>query len=61
MIEPLKYRILRKLKQLFCFNHDWHIWINKKNRTCLKCDKTEKISTAQTLTSQRTCSERNDE
>nr|DAG08689.1 MAG TPA: protein of unknown function DUF1660 [Caudoviricetes sp.] len=42
MNEPLKYRILRKLKQLFCFNHDWHVWVNKKNRTCLKCDKTEK-------------------
>ncbi|OJH47566.1 DUF1660 family phage protein [Lactococcus lactis] len=42
MIEPLKYRILRKLKQLFCFNHDWYIWVNKKDRTCLKCDKTEK-------------------
>ena len=42
MIEPLRYRILRKLKQLFCFNHDWHVWVNKKNRTCLKCDKTEK-------------------
>ena len=42
MNEPLKYRILRKLKQLFCFKHDWHVWVNKKNRTCLKCDKTEK-------------------
>ncbi|QGJ84948.1 hypothetical protein [Lactococcus phage P1048] len=42
MNEPLKYRILRKLKQLFCFNHDWYVWVNKKDRTCLKCDKTEK-------------------
>ncbi|MDV4193128.1 DUF1660 family phage protein [Lactococcus lactis subsp. lactis] len=42
MIEPLKYRILRKLKQLFCFNHDWYVWVNKKDRTCLKCDKTKK-------------------
>ena len=50
MIEPLKYRILRKLKQLFCFNHDWRVWVNKKIELVENVIKQKKISTIQTLT-----------
>ena len=43
MSEPLKYRVLLKLKQLFCLKHDWYIWVNFENKTCRKCDITKKI------------------
>jgi hypothetical protein len=39
MIEPLRYRVLRKLKQFFCLHRKKHTWINGKFENCERCDK----------------------
>lgn len=44
MIEPLSRRILRKLKQTFCFRHKWRVWADGTHKMCVKCDKNEVIN-----------------
>ena len=43
MKEPLLKVIKRKIKQLLCFKHDWYYWVDKKHKSCKKCDVTEVV------------------
>ena len=38
MKEPLLQVIKRKIKQLLCSKHDWHYFVDKKHKSCKRCD-----------------------
>ena len=43
MKEPLFEVIKRKIKQLLCFKHDWYYWVDKKHKSCKRCDVTKEV------------------
>lgn len=43
MKEPLSEVIKRKIKQLLCFKHDWYYWVDKKHKSCKRCDVTKEV------------------
>ena len=43
MKEPLLEVVKRKIKQLLCFKHDWYYWVDKKHKSCKRCDVTKEV------------------